>query len=72
MSSHHSQKTINLHHAQVSAGRERKMQRRQDRQERYLAISKEKRMTYNSVLIISFIWFAYLQVATAVYLGYIL
>jgi len=72
LSSHHSQEAINLHHEQVNAGKERKLQRQIDKQQRYLTLRNEARGNYNAVLCIAFVWFAYMQIATAVYLGYIL
>lgn len=72
MSSHHSQKSINLHHSQVNAGKERREQRQIKRHEAYLAMRSEARLHYNIVLVFAFIWFAYLQIAPAVYLRYVL
>ena len=72
MSSHHSQEAINLHHQQVSAGRERRMQKQEEKRQRYLTMREEARTHYNAVLCFAFIWFAYVNIATAVYLGYVI
>jgi len=72
MSSHHSQKAINLHHNQVSAGRVRRLQRQEERMQNYLGMRKQLRMEYNFMLVCGFICFAYTMIATAVYTGYIL
>lgn len=72
MSSHHSQKSINLHHQQLSGGRDRRTQKQIERQARYIAGGKEALRKYNIALIFGFGWFAYTQFATLAYLWYIL
>ena len=72
MSSHHSQKSINLHHQQISGGRDRRTQKQIERQARYIAAGKEALRRYNTVLCFGFIWFAYTQFAIPAYLWYIL
>lgn len=72
MSSHHSQKAINLHHHQVTAGKERRKEKQAERLQRYLLQRKEAIWEYNFVMCMSFLCFAYSQLATSVYLGYIL
>lgn len=72
MSSHHSQKTIKLHHDQVNAGRARRVQRQIDRTFKYLAGREEARMEYRYMQGFGFLCFAYTMLATAIYLGWIL
>lgn len=72
MSSHHSQRNINLHHDQVSAGRARRLQRQANKLQCFLTGREEARFDYKCMLVFSFICFAYIEIATAVYLGYIL
>jgi len=72
LSSHHTQKAINLHHDQVTAGRERRKEKRAVRLQRYLLKRQEAVLQYNFMMCMTFIWFAYSQLATSVYLGYIL
>lgn len=42
MSSHHTQKAINLHHDQVNAARERRLLRKRDQQERQLKYQQRR------------------------------
>lgn len=72
MSSHHSQKSINLHHLQVSAGKERRKEKQAERLQRYLLQRQDAVMRYNFIMCMTFLWFAYSQLATSLYLGYIL
>lgn len=72
MSSHHSQKFFNLHHDQVNAGRARGLQHQTDKLQRFLSGREEARFEYRCMLVFGFIWFSYMNLATAVYLGYIL
>ena len=72
MSSHHSQEAINLHHQQVSAGKARRMQKHEEKRQRYLTMRQEARANYNAALCFAFIWFAYMNIGTAVYLGYVI
>ena len=71
MSSHHSQKFFSLHHYQVNNGRARQLQRQAERLQCFLTGRAEARAEYNCVLVLSFIWFSYMNIGTAVYLGYI-
>ena len=71
MSNHHSQKSINLHHGQVSAGRGRRQQRQDARLQNFLSLREQLRLEYNFMLACGFICFAYTTLATAVYLGYV-
>ncbi len=72
MSNHHSNKSINLHHNQVNAGRERRQQRQADRVSGFLTRRHEARMENLCVIGLTFICSSYTMIATAVYLGYIL
>ena len=72
MSSHCSQRNMNLHHNQVDAGRARRLQRQADRLQCFLSGREEARFDYKCVLAFSFICFAYTMIATVAYLGYIL
>lgn len=72
MSSHHTQKAINLHHAQVSGGRDRRKEKQAERLQRYLLRRKEAVLQYNFMMCMTFLSFAYTQLATSLYLGYIL
>ena len=72
MSSHHTQKAINLHHQQVSGGRDRRTQKQIDRQARYIAGGKAALRQYNIALCFGFGWFAYMQFAIPAYLWYVL
>lgn len=72
MSSHHSQEYTNRHHDQVNAGKARRLQHQAERLQGFLAMRKQLRLEYNCVLVFGFICFAYTQIATAVYLGYII
>lgn len=72
MSSHHSQKSILLHHSQVNAGRERKLQRRLERLSIYWMKREESEANVKTASIFGFICFAYSMIATAVYMGYIM
>ena len=72
MSSHHTQKCLNLHHNQVSAGKARKEQNQMDRLHNFLEMRKQLRLEYNCVLSFAFLCFAYTTLATPFYLKYIL
>ena len=72
MSSHHSQKAINLHHQQVSAGKERRKEKQAERLQRYLNQRKEAIWQYNFALFMTYLAFAYTQLAIPQYLRYIL
>jgi len=72
LSSHHSQKAMNLHHQQVSAGKERRKEKQAERLQRYLNQRKEAIWQYNFALFMTYLAFAYSQLATSLYLGYIL
>ena len=72
MSSHRSQKAINLHHDQVNAGQARKEQCQAARLQNFLGMRSQLRMEYNISLIFGFICWAYTMFATATYLGYVL
>jgi len=63
---------MNLHHLQVSLGKERRTQKQIDRQARYIAGSKAALRHYHMVLCFGFGWFAYTQFATMSYLWYVL
>jgi len=69
MSCHRSQRSINLHHDQVNAGRTRHWQRQVDRAQDFLSTREQLRLEYDSMLVCGFICFAYTAIATAVYLG---
>ncbi len=71
MSSHHSQKSVNLHHDQIAAGKARRLQRQSDRLYNFLEMKRQFRMGQNCTLVFSFICFAYLPLATAAYMWYI-
>lgn len=71
MSNHHTHRSINLHHAQVNAGRARREHRQAERMQNYLAMRRQHYIERNFVLVCGFICFAYIALATAVYLGYI-
>jgi len=72
MSNHHTQKAINLHHRQVNAGRERKLQHRLERLSIYWLKREEGEANVKMASIFGFICFAYSMIATAAYLGYIM
>lgn len=72
MSCHHSQKSINLHHDQVNARRNRQFQRQAERLQSFLNGREEARFEYNCVLVFGFIYFSYISIASAIYTGYIL
>ena len=72
MSSHHSQEAINLHHHQVSAGKERRKEKQAERLQRYLTKRKDAVLQYNFMMCMTFLWFAYSQMAIPQYLRYIL
>lgn len=71
MSSHHTRKAINLHHDQVDAARQRKLERQAGRVMVYRAKTNEAKRRHNIALIFGFGWFAYMMIATAVYLWYV-
>jgi len=48
------------------------MQKQEEKRQRYLTMREEARTHYNAVLCFAFIWFAYVNIATAVYLGYVI
>jgi len=70
MSSHHSQKSIKLHHDQIAAGKARRLQRQADRLHSFLEMRRQLRMGYNCTLVFAFICVAYTSIVTAVYTGY--
>lgn len=72
MSSHHTQKAINLHHQQVTAGKERRKERQSERLQRYLLQRKDAIWEYNFAMCMTFLCFAYSQMAIPQYLRYIL
>jgi len=72
MSSHYSQRSINLHHDQVNAGRARRLQRQANRLQSFLSGREEARFDYKCMLAFGFICFGYINLATAVYLGCII
>ena len=72
MSNHHSQKSINLHHAQVSAGKDRRRQRQDERAGGYLLRWAEARRYQFYVVVLGVICFGYIMIASAVWMGYIL
>jgi len=69
MSSHHSQKWFNLHHDQVNAGRARKEQRQKSRLSSFLEGREQAIAEVWCVRGFEFLCFAYLMLATAVYMG---
>ena len=71
MSSHHSQEAINLHHKQVAAGKVRRQQRQEARQQVFMALREEARTEYNIVLSFGFMCFMYIMLAIPAYLNYI-
>lgn len=71
MSNHHSQKSINLHHEQVNAGKLRRKLRMEERLNNYVAKTRQLRFEYNFMLVCGFICFAYTAFATSAYLGLI-
>jgi len=72
MSCHRSQKSINLHHDQINAGRDRRLQHQVERLQSFLNGREEARFEYNCALVFGFIYFSYIAIATAVYTRYIL
>ena len=72
MPSHHSQKSILLHHRQVNAGRERRENRRLERLGIYWMKREQGEMRVRTAMTFGFICFAYSMIATAVYMGYIM
>jgi len=72
MSSHHSRKAINLHHDQVTAGKNRRLRCQVDRLQGYLSRRKQFHFEHNFVLASGFICFAYMALATPFYLKYVL
>ena len=72
MSSHHSQKSINLHHEQVAAGRDRGLRRQANRVQNFLVMRSRLRFEYNFTLVCGFVLFAYTTLATALYTGRII
>jgi len=72
MSSHHTQKAINLHHSQIAGAEFRRQQRNDERRRNYLAFSKKMQDEYDGVLIVGFFWFSYLQFSTLTFLGYVI
>jgi hypothetical protein len=71
MSSHRSQRTIDLHHQQVNASRARRQKKQESRWTNYINNSRQLRMEYNFMLVCGFICFAYIAIGIPVYLGYI-
>ena len=71
MSSHHSQKAINLHHDQIAAGKARRRQRYEDRLHSYLETCRQYRYDRNCILSFGFICFAYSMLAIPFYLKYV-
>ena len=72
MANHHSQESIDLHHRQVNAGKERRQRRLGERLGAYLIRRAEYYRDYWVVVGISVFCFAYGMIAIAVYLGKIL
>jgi len=70
MSSHHSQRFYDLHHAQVAAARERRYQRNLQRFFNWQIKRTEARDTYCYAAGLSFICFTYSMFMPAVYLAY--
>jgi len=71
MSNHYSQRSINLHHDQVNAGRARRMQRQAERLQSFLTGRQEARLEYQCMLGVGFVCFCYLMIAPVVYLDYL-
>ena len=72
MSDHHSNKSIQLHHRQVDAARERRQLEADARMQYFLGLKHRFHMEHNFVLVCSFVFVAYINLATAVYLGWII
>lgn len=72
MSNHHTQRAINLHHDQVSTGRNRRLQRRVDRVQGFLASREEARFEYNCMLVCGFVNLVYTVSVIMAHMGYIL
>lgn len=72
MSSHCSQRTIDLHHAQVTNGKASREYKQAERLRSFLEGRQAVRYKQRWVMVFSFIWFVYINIATALYLGYIL
>jgi len=72
MSCHRSQKSINLHHDQINAGRGRRLHRQTERLQAFLNGREEARFEYNCILVFGFICFSYTAIATAVYTAFII
>ena len=72
MSNHHTQRAINLHHDQVNNGKARKEQRQADRMLNFLEMRKQLRFKHNFIMVCGFFCFAYIALATAVYLGWLI
>ena len=72
MSNHHSQKSINLHHSQVTDGIARRRQRQGERMSSYMERWAGYRRYFNIVDAFTVVCFGYVMIASALYLGYIL
>ena len=72
MSNHHSQKSINLHHEQVNAGKERRQRRQDEHLTDYLLRRAEAMRCQLFAVALGVVCFGYSMVASAVWLGYIL
>ena len=72
MSNHCSTKSLLLHHYQADAGKIRRQQKAEGRHESFLLGRAKARQEYHCVLVFAFICFAYVNIATAVYLGHMI
>lgn len=68
MSNHHSQRSINLHHDQVSAGQARRQQRQDVRKQAYLTGWLEARFEHWWLQFAGVFCLAYTTIATVAYL----
>ena len=71
MSSHHTQKCLNLHHDQVSAGKARKEQRQVDRVRAFLEGRQQSQVEGRCVQGFSALCSIYTLLATATYLRFL-
>lgn len=71
MSSHHSQRCLNLHHEQVNAGKARKVQRQVERVRSFLEGREQAQAEGWCIRGFSVLCFAYTMMATATYLRYL-
>ena len=58
-----------LHHDQINAGRDRRLQRHADRIHAFLTLREQARWEHRFPLLFGFLCFAYTMLATALYLG---